>query len=94
MVGLDKKRVVVTGGASGIGAATAARFLEEGAAVVVLDRDREAGERLADQLPGLAKVVVVRRLGYGSGSVGHPGGYRRHGGDRRADQQCGHQHPP
>jgi NAD(P)-dependent dehydrogenase (short-subunit alcohol dehydrogenase family) len=29
----------VTGGASGIGAATAARFVEDGAAVVVLDRD-------------------------------------------------------
>ena len=58
MLGLDKKRIVVTGGASGIGAATAARFLEEGAEVVVLDRDREAGGRLADQLPGLAKVVM------------------------------------
>ncbi|MFC1662459.1 SDR family NAD(P)-dependent oxidoreductase [Gemmatimonadota bacterium] len=57
MKGLNKKRVVVTGGASGIGAATAARFLDEGAEVVVLDRDREAGGRLASDLPGLAKVV-------------------------------------
>jgi 3-oxoacyl-[acyl-carrier protein] reductase len=35
------KRVLVTGGASGIGEATAHRFLREGAHVVVLDRSRE-----------------------------------------------------
>ena len=58
MRGLEKKRVVVTGGASGIGAATAARFLEEGAEVVVLDRDREAGKRLATELPDIAGVVL------------------------------------
>ncbi len=58
MLGLEKKRIVVTGGASGIGAATAARFLDEGASVVVLDRDQEAGEKLATELPGLAGVVM------------------------------------
>jgi meso-butanediol dehydrogenase / (S,S)-butanediol dehydrogenase / diacetyl reductase len=36
--GLTSKRVVVTGGSSGIGAATAARFREEGCDVVVLAR--------------------------------------------------------
>ncbi|PRY12850.1 SDR family NAD(P)-dependent oxidoreductase [Kineococcus rhizosphaerae] len=35
-------RVLVTGGASGIGAATARRFAQEGAGVVVLDRDATA----------------------------------------------------
>lgn len=58
MRGLDKKRVIVTGGASGIGAATAARFLDEGAEVVILDRDQEAGENIATELPGLAKVLL------------------------------------
>jgi meso-butanediol dehydrogenase/(S,S)-butanediol dehydrogenase/diacetyl reductase len=53
MRGLDNKRVVITGGASGIGLATAARFLDEGARVVVLDKDREAGEKLPTELPGL-----------------------------------------
>jgi NAD(P)-dependent dehydrogenase (short-subunit alcohol dehydrogenase family) len=44
------RRVLVTGGASGIGEATTHRFLTEGASVVVLDRSREniaaAGARL------------------------------------------------
>jgi meso-butanediol dehydrogenase/(S,S)-butanediol dehydrogenase/diacetyl reductase len=57
MRGLKDKRVLITGGASGIGAATAARFLEEGARVVVLDRDVKAGEQIQRELPGLSGVV-------------------------------------
>ncbi len=57
MRGLKDKCVLITGGASGIGAATAARFLEEGARVVVLDRDIKAGERIQRELPGLSGVV-------------------------------------
>ena len=57
MNGLKDKGVLVTGGASGIGAATAARFLEEGAQVVVLDRDSKARERITRELPKLAGVV-------------------------------------
>jgi len=57
MRGLENKRVVITGGASGIGFATAVRFLDEGAKVVILDRDREAGAKLATELPGLAKII-------------------------------------
>jgi meso-butanediol dehydrogenase/(S,S)-butanediol dehydrogenase/diacetyl reductase len=57
MRGLDKKRVLITGGASGIGAATAARFLEEGSAVVVLDRDDAARQRIRKELPELAGTV-------------------------------------
>ncbi len=38
MKGLAGKRVVVTGGSSGIGAATAQRFRDEGAEVIVLAR--------------------------------------------------------
>jgi meso-butanediol dehydrogenase / (S,S)-butanediol dehydrogenase / diacetyl reductase len=57
MVGLKGKRVLITGGASGIGAATAARFLQEGSAVCVLDRDAKALAEIKRQLPGLAGTV-------------------------------------
>jgi 3-oxoacyl-[acyl-carrier protein] reductase len=57
MRGLKDKRVLITGGASGIGAATAARFLEEGSQVVVLDRDGLARERILQQLPALSGTV-------------------------------------
>jgi meso-butanediol dehydrogenase/(S,S)-butanediol dehydrogenase/diacetyl reductase len=57
MRGLREKRVLITGGASGIGAATAARFLEEGAAVVVLDRDDKARAEIQRRLPGLTGTV-------------------------------------
>ena len=57
MRGLKGKNVLVTGGASGIGEATATRFLEEGAAVCVLDRDGEARARVARTLPKLSGVI-------------------------------------
>ena len=57
MRGLKDKRVLITGGASGIGAATAVRFLEEGAAVVVLDRDSKGRAQIQSQLPKLAGTV-------------------------------------
>jgi meso-butanediol dehydrogenase/(S,S)-butanediol dehydrogenase/diacetyl reductase len=57
MRGLTGKRVLITGGASGIGAATAARFLEEGAKVCVLDKDAAGRDRIRRELPKLAGVV-------------------------------------
>lgn len=47
---LDGKVAVITGGASGIGAATAARFVAEGAKVVLGDLQDELGEKLAASL--------------------------------------------
>ncbi|HEY1271286.1 MAG TPA: SDR family oxidoreductase [Terriglobales bacterium] len=57
MRGLKGKRVLITGGASGIGAATAARFLEEGSQVCVLDRDPKGREKIRAELPRLAGIV-------------------------------------
>lgn len=47
---LKDQTAVITGGASGIGAAIAARFVREGARVGIADLDPAAGERLAAQL--------------------------------------------
>jgi NAD(P)-dependent dehydrogenase (short-subunit alcohol dehydrogenase family) len=57
MRGLKGKKVLVTGGASGIGQATATRFLEEGCDVCVLDRSAEARQRVAAELPALTAVI-------------------------------------
>ena len=57
MRGLEAKRILITGGASGIGAATAARFLDEGSVVCVLDRDADARHRIEHELRDLAGVL-------------------------------------
>jgi len=47
---MQDKIVLVTGGAAGIGKATAARFIEEGAFVAICDVDQGAGETAAAEL--------------------------------------------
>lgn len=56
---LKDKRVIVTGGASGIGMATAKRFIDEGARVVVFDINEAAFAEAREALPGLAGIVQV-----------------------------------
>ena len=47
---LEGNVAVITGGASGIGAGTVRRFVEEGAKVLVADLDEERGAELVDEL--------------------------------------------
>jgi NAD(P)-dependent dehydrogenase (short-subunit alcohol dehydrogenase family) len=56
---LEGKVCVVTGGASGIGLASARRFAAEGASVVIGDLDTEAGGRAAAEIGGLFVKVDV-----------------------------------
>jgi NAD(P)-dependent dehydrogenase (short-subunit alcohol dehydrogenase family) len=57
MHGLKGKRILVTGGAQGIGAAIAARFLTEGARLAVLDKNEAALNGAKSELPGLEAVL-------------------------------------
>src|SRR5215475_15084170 len=50
MARLEGKVAIVTGGASGIGAATLRRFAAEGAAVVCADIDEDAGPRVVAEI--------------------------------------------
>lgn len=53
---LERKVVIVTGGAGGIGAACARRYAAEGAHVVVADIDTAGATALADSIGGLGMV--------------------------------------
>jgi len=55
----EEKVVIVTGAASGIGKATARRFSAEGAKVVLVDREAEALEKVAAELPSDRTLVHV-----------------------------------
>lgn len=58
---LADMRAIVTGAARGIGAATARRFCEEGARVVLADRDGEGVAAAAAELEAAGHAVHARR---------------------------------
>jgi len=59
MYNLENKKVLITGGAGGIGSATAGRFLEEGARVLIMDRDEAACHKLKQALPSLEGFILA-----------------------------------
>jgi len=54
---LARQVAVITGGGSGIGAATAEAFAKEGAEVAVLDRDLEAAKKIVKRIGGQALAL-------------------------------------
>jgi len=57
MKGLKGKRVLITGGARGIGRATALRFLEEGSRVGILDLDPAGLDEVVSKYSNLEIIV-------------------------------------
>lgn len=57
MYGLNGKKAIITGGAHGIGKAIAARLLDEGCDVGILDVDAAAAEAAAAALGGKGRIV-------------------------------------
>jgi NAD(P)-dependent dehydrogenase (short-subunit alcohol dehydrogenase family) len=58
-VELSGRTAIISGGASGLGAATARRFASAGARVAILDRNREVGESVADDIGGFFAACDV-----------------------------------
>jgi NAD(P)-dependent dehydrogenase (short-subunit alcohol dehydrogenase family) len=56
---LKDRVAIITGGASGIGLATAHRFAAEGARVVIADLDPASGARAAEAVGGTSRTVNV-----------------------------------
>ncbi|MFE0419823.1 SDR family NAD(P)-dependent oxidoreductase [Streptomyces tendae] len=61
-LGINDHVVVLTGAAGGIGRHTAVRFAEEGARVVVVDRDAAALKELVPELPGAGHSYIATTL--------------------------------
>jgi NAD(P)-dependent dehydrogenase (short-subunit alcohol dehydrogenase family) len=56
---LDGKAALITGGASGLGAATARKLSERGASVALLDLDEDAARAVAEPIGGVAIACDV-----------------------------------
>jgi|SRR5215472_2114864 NAD(P)-dependent dehydrogenase (short-subunit alcohol dehydrogenase family) len=59
---IENKNAIITGGASGIGRATARRFVAEGASVLIADRNLAAGEQLARELGASGRKAIFHKV--------------------------------
>ena len=59
MTRLAGRKIIITGGASGIGRATARLFRQEGASVAILDRSDNAAKAVADEIGAIAIACDV-----------------------------------
>jgi len=59
---LDGRKALVTGGASGIGEATARRFAAEGASVIIADIDDAGGEKVVREIREAGGVAHYRHV--------------------------------
>ena len=75
----EGSKVLVTGGASGIGLAIADAFLNEGARVLVADRDRAGLDRLPERLSDPRRLKTIE---IDIAEPGAPRSPRRAGGGR------------
>src|SRR5690242_14197123 len=71
---LEGRKALVTGGASGIGAAIARRLAAEGADVTIGDLNLEGAAAVAGEISGLAVELDVTDLGSAQAAVDSAGG--------------------
>lgn len=77
---LPDSSALVTGGASGLGAATVRELVAAGARVIIADLNREAGEALAAELGGAAVFVATDVTDAASAEAAVEAAVTRHGG--------------
>lgn len=63
---LEGRRAIISGAATGIGAATARRFVDEGASVAILDVNAGDGRKLVDELKDQGRRVAFFACDVGS----------------------------
>ena len=59
---LKDKIVIITGGASGIGASIVEHFLKQGSKVAFLDKEEELGNKMVSELKDYKQNIAIQML--------------------------------